>query len=125
MEDLVGVSMKLTARNATRIVKRISRMLITRGAAMDPYCRHALGDCLELYADAKGELNDAAKDVFEYRDCFKANVEVSAAMDSASTCEDGFRERRYRSGHPLAVENEVFFRLTAVLLSFINMLHYN
>ncbi|CAN0908299.1 Putative invertase inhibitor [Linum grandiflorum] len=92
---------------------------------MDGYQRRALQDCLELYSDAKAALIDAMKDVLEYGDYYKANVEASSAMDSSDTCEEGFREKR--SGvvvsSPLSRENSVFFRLTAIVLSFINMLH--
>ncbi|CAN1173776.1 Putative invertase inhibitor [Linum perenne] len=121
LEQLVDHTINLTVVNATRINSRISRMLSVKN--MDGYKRRALQDCLELYSDAKAALVEARKDVSEYGDYYKANVEASSAMDSSVTCEEGFREKRGVVSDPLSLENLVFFRLTAIVLSFINMLH--
>jgi pectinesterase inhibitor-like protein len=55
------------------------------------------------------------------KDYSKANIDASAAMDSSSTCEDGFREREGVVS-PLTKETNTFFQLTAIMLAFINML---
>ncbi|XP_015580600.1 putative invertase inhibitor [Ricinus communis] len=119
LEELVLISVELTISNSTNIKSYISQLLYQKN--MDTYTRGALKDCLELYSNANSKLHEAIRDSMKLKDYFKANLDVSAAMDSSSTCEDGFKEKRGVVS-PLTKENNVFFQLTAVVLSFINML---
>ncbi|OAY29782.1 putative invertase inhibitor [Manihot esculenta] len=118
LEDLLHISIALTKSNSTTIISSISKLLKQQN--LDSYTREALEDCLELYCDAKSELNEAMWDL-KKKDYFKANIDVSSAMDSSSTCENGFNEKKGIVS-PLSKENYVFFQLTAIVLAFINML---
>ncbi|XXG51011.1 hypothetical protein AAC387_Pa02g4882 [Persea americana] len=57
----------------------------------DAYDRDCLDVCLELYTDAKSTLRDSPKSL-EEKSYSDANEWMSAVMDFAVTCEDGFRE---------------------------------
>ncbi|KAJ9152587.1 hypothetical protein P3X46_026141 [Hevea brasiliensis] len=118
LEELVNISIKLTISNATNISSSISQLLNQKN--LDAYTRGALQDCLELYSDANSELNEAMCDL-KKKDYFKANIDVSSAMDSSTTCEDGFKEKKGMVS-PLTKENNAFFQWTAIVLAFINML---
>ena len=118
LEELVEISTVLAMSKATNISRYISQLL--KAQNLDKYHTSALQDCLELYADANSTLHDS-KCVLKSKDYSKANIDASAAMDSSSTCEDGFKEREGVVS-PLTKENNTFFQLTAIMLAFINML---
>ncbi|KAL1177111.1 hypothetical protein V6Z11_A03G008800 [Gossypium hirsutum] len=57
---------------------------------------------------------------FEGKDYGTANAEISSAMDAPDTCEEQFKEKKgYVS--PLTKENNNFFQLLAIVLSFMNL----
>ncbi|KAJ4846833.1 hypothetical protein Tsubulata_004630 [Turnera subulata] len=118
LEELLNITLHLTISNATNIASSIKQLL--DGKNFDPYTRGALKDCLELYLDADSSLHDAICD-FKSKDYFKANLDASAAMDSAITCEDDFKEKKGVVS-PLTRENDTFFQLTAMVLAFLKML---
>lgn len=118
LEELVEISTVLAMSKATNISCYISQLL--KAQNLDKYYTSALQDCLELYADANSTLHESMCDL-KSKDYSKANIDASAAMDSSSTCEDGFREREGVVS-PLTKETNTFFQLTAIMLAFINML---
>ncbi|CAK7356222.1 unnamed protein product [Dovyalis caffra] len=118
LEELVEISTKLAISNVTNISYYISQLLNAK--SIDKYTAGALQDCLELYSDANSTLHDFILDL-KSKAYFKANVDVSTAMDSSSTCENGFKERT-GAVFPSTKENDTFFPLTAIIIAFINML---
>ncbi|KAJ8755452.1 hypothetical protein K2173_019250 [Erythroxylum novogranatense] len=118
LEELTAISFEMTISNATSITSRITKLL--GGNNWDAFARIALKDCYELYSDANSSLHEAV-DGLEAKDYYKANIDVSAAMDSSATCEDGFKEKKGEVS-PLTKENNKFFQLTAMILAFITFL---
>ncbi|WCJ20717.1 Plant invertase/pectin methylesterase inhibitor superfamily protein [Euphorbia peplus] len=121
LEELVHISMKAALSNSTNIKSYISK-LVKNQKNLDRYSRGALQDCYDLYSSANSRLHEAVYDV-KSKDYRKANVDVSASMDTSATCEDGFKDIINKGMlSPLTNQNAVFFQLNAILLSFINML---
>ncbi|XP_050234820.1 putative invertase inhibitor [Mercurialis annua] len=121
LEGLVLISIKLTISNSTNIISHISQLL--KHKKMDPYINGALKDCLEHYSNANSELHEAISDLTKSKkDYSKANIDVSAAMDLSTTCEDGFKEKKGVVS-PLKKENKMFFQMTAIILSFMKLMH--
>lgn len=77
-----------------------------------------LNDCFELYSDAIPTLKQTVRD-YKLKRYEEANIEMSAVMDSAVTCEDGFGERSIVS--PLTKRSNDTFQLSAIALSIINI----
>ncbi|KAK8626223.1 hypothetical protein V6N13_133874 [Hibiscus sabdariffa] len=115
--DLVKVAIETAISNSNSIGSLITKLLSNKG--LDPYVRSCLQDCSELYSDAGSSLAKGEK-AFEGKDYGTANSVISAAMDSASTCEDQFKEKKGVVS-PLTKENNSFFQLNAISLAFINM----
>ncbi|KAL4335230.1 hypothetical protein GQ457_07G011080 [Hibiscus cannabinus] len=115
--DLVKVAIETAISNSNSIGSLITKLLSNKG--LDPYVRSCLQDCSELYSDAGSSLAKGEK-AFEGKDYGTANSVISAAMDSSSTCEDQFKEKKGVVS-PLTKENNNFFRLNAISLAFINM----
>ncbi|KAI3441920.1 PMEI domain-containing protein [Psidium guajava] len=119
IEDLALMSINLTISNATEISSRILKLL--QNKRLSHFAQDCLMACSELYSDACSKLRGVVDD-FGSRDYYKANVDVSAVMDAAVTCEDGFKERKGLVS-PLTKENDMFFQMNAISLAFIAMLH--
>uniref|UniRef100_F6HTC9 Pectinesterase inhibitor domain-containing protein n=1 Tax=Vitis vinifera TaxID=29760 RepID=F6HTC9_VITVI len=120
LEELGVIAVELALSNATYINWYISNKLLQE-KGFDPYAKACLKDCHELYSDAIPELKDVLDD-FKDKDYYKANIELSAAMEASTTCEDGYKERKGEVS-PLAKEDNNFFQLCAIALAFTNMLH--
>lgn len=120
LEELGVIAVELALSNATYINWYISNKLLQE-KGFDPYAKACLKDCHELYSDAIPELKDVLDD-FKDKDYYKANIELSAAMEASTTCEDGYKERKGEVS-PLAKEDTNFFQLCAIALAFTNMLH--
>ncbi|OUZ99184.1 Pectinesterase inhibitor domain [Macleaya cordata] len=120
--DLKGlglISINLTKTNATHTNLYIKKLLNQK--QISQYCKIRLIDCLDLYSDAIISLKNAIKD-FTSRHNFEANIEVSAAMDASTTCEDGFDEmKKCSEASPLTKRNNDMFQLAAISLAIINM----
>lgn len=119
IEDLALVSIDLTISNATKIRSFVSKILKGEKPPVlaDPRARLCLKDCLQIYSDAIYDLHKARQN-FRARDFASVGVEISAAMDAPSTCEDGFGEMKGRPVSPLTLVNQAFFQWTAISLSF-------
>ncbi|KAK6930447.1 Pectinesterase inhibitor domain [Dillenia turbinata] len=105
------------------ISPKISELL--KDPKLSPKAKTALQDCSKLYSDATDQLKVALSS-YNSKDYGKANVYASAAMDAASTCEDGFKELGETC--PITQENHDYFELGAISLSFtcfgdINLIH--
>ncbi|KAJ8640559.1 hypothetical protein MRB53_017253 [Persea americana] len=90
LEGLGTISMQLTMALVKKSEAHIKWLM--ESGRFDGYDRDCLDVCLELHSDLKSTLRETLKALEEksYRD---ANVWVSAVMDVAVTCEDGFREK--------------------------------
>ncbi|XP_062029364.1 putative invertase inhibitor [Rosa rugosa] len=118
LEQLVALTLNFTISNATSINSTISKLLLDK--KFDEYAKECLQDCLELYSDAVPTLQEAVG-AFKAKDYGKANIEISAAMDASSTCEDGFMDKKGEV-YPLKRENDNFSQLNVISLAFINTL---
>lgn len=76
--------------------------------------RSCLETCFELYDDALSGVKLAMKS-YSNKKYYDANVQMSAVMDSATTCEDGFNERKGVVS-PLTARNNATFQLSAIVL---------
>lgn len=121
LEDLVGLSIRLTKSNGTNIISIISKHL--KNQTHGEYVRACLQDCFDLYNDSLSSLEDAMVAFNESKDFDTANINVSAAMDDSVTCEDQFKEKKGESEtSPLTKENHVYFQLNVISLAFIEMI---
>lgn len=77
-----------------------------------------LKDCVELYTDAIGSLNDALANA-KSRDYRTANINLSAALDAPTTCETGFKEGKKQS--PVTNENNILSQKIVIPLAFSNI----
>lgn len=118
IEDLTLMSLNLTISNATKIGSRISKLL--QNKRLGHFARDCLTTCLKLYSDANSTLRGVVDD-FGSRDYDTANAYISAALDAAVTCEDGFKERKGVVS-PLTKENDMFVQMNAISLAFIELL---
>ncbi|CAL9224342.1 unnamed protein product [Arabidopsis halleri] len=127
LSSLALVPMLQALDNATATASTIQQLLISdddggfRGAC--------LRDCLELYQDAADRLEEAVRVFIARKELGTVNVMVTTAMESAMTCEDGFRDRDGYSGggammwtSPIGGENYKLFKLGQIALCIINML---
>jgi len=129
LSSLALVPMLQALDNATATASTIQQLLISdddgsfRGAC--------LRDCLELYEDATDRLEEAVRVFITRKELGTVNVMVSAAMESAVTCENGFRERDDGDGDgggvmtwtsPIGGENHKLFEFGQIALCIINML---
>ncbi|CAA7017609.1 unnamed protein product [Microthlaspi erraticum] len=78
-----------------------------------------LKDCVELYTDAIGSLNDALASA-KSGDYSSANVNLSAALDAPNTCETGFKEGKHLKS-PVTNENNILFQKIVIPLAFSNI----
>ncbi|ESQ47197.1 hypothetical protein EUTSA_v10027940mg [Eutrema salsugineum] len=117
--------------NATATASTIQVLMSDGGGFEDDgFGRACLRDCLELYEDAADRLEEAVRVYVTKEQRDTVNVMVSAAMEAAVTCEDGFKERDGGDGGGGAMtwtsaiggENYQLFELGQVALCIINML---
>ncbi|KAG7543796.1 Pectinesterase inhibitor domain [Arabidopsis thaliana x Arabidopsis arenosa] len=128
LSSLALVPMLQALDNATATASTIQQLLISED---DSGFRGAcLRDCLELYEDAADRLEEAVRVFITRKELGTVNVMVTAAMESAVTCEDGFREGDDGDGgggvmtwtSPIGGENYKLFKLGQIALCIINML---
>ncbi|KAI3981299.1 hypothetical protein MKX01_004563 [Papaver californicum] len=125
LQQLGIISMELSLRNATHINSYIEKLLNDKD--IDDFSRieKYLRDCLELYGDASSYIEEAIK-AFDAYDSFSANIKMSAAMDSSTTCEDGFKDNNQNPAvSPLVREDYDFFQLTAISLAITNLVRHS
>ncbi|GKU88557.1 hypothetical protein SLEP1_g2807 [Rubroshorea leprosula] len=118
LRQLGIISLRLLRRNVTQTRSHIKEILHDR--KLDPFIRSCLLDCFDLYSNAVPLTRKAIK---EYRGkrYYNVNIDVSAVMDTPTTCEDGFKEKE-GAVSPLTKRDNDNFELSAISLSIINML---
>ncbi|KAL5724307.1 hypothetical protein ACHQM5_007584 [Ranunculus cassubicifolius] len=117
LRELGNVSLNLTKSNASHTLGYINNLLKRN---MKPDMKSCLTSCQELYANSISSLNEAMNCVGNQH-FDDANIQVTAAMDAPTTCEDGFREGK-GTVSPLSKRNSDAFQLGAISLTIINML---
>lgn len=117
LEDLVGMSIKITKSNGTNIISKVLKLL--RNQSFDQYAKACLRDCFDLYTDSLSDLEDAMV-ALKSKDLDTAGIKVSAALDNSVTCEDQFKDKKGETS-PLTKENYVYFQLNVISLAFIQI----
>lgn len=74
----------------------------------EPNLNACLSDCLELYSNTIGDLEDAEED-YQSRKYREASEETDEVLTSLTNCEDGFKEKGLRS--PLTERSNHAFQL--------------
>ncbi|EEF46197.1 putative invertase inhibitor [Ricinus communis] len=80
-----------------------------------------LGDCVQEYNDAVGDLQEAA-DALKVKSLENVKTLVSSAMTDSDTCEEGFKEMELGDGSPLADRSQYFSKLCSNLLAITHLL---
>ncbi|MCL7026150.1 hypothetical protein MKW94_014531 [Papaver nudicaule] len=114
--DLLGlgvISMQTCLQNATSIHSFIDQIL--KDGKEAPEAKPLIMSCLGLYSDAIRSVKKAIKN-FKIKDYNSANIEMSAAMDASTGCEDGFKEVLNQALTPLTKQDDEFFQLTGISL---------
>lgn len=106
------ISIRLTRYNLTDTRCHIKQLLMNK--KLDKYVRSCLEACFELYDDALPSIKLAMK-AYSDKKFYDANIQVSAVMDAATTCEDGFHEKTGVVS-PLTDRNNATFQLSAIVL---------
>ncbi|XP_047306675.1 putative invertase inhibitor [Impatiens glandulifera] len=109
--------MELTIKNATSTVSTIENMLIEKDIDLDVFAVARLGDCLQLYREGVTMMLDAIGAFYSQR-YRVANLLMTAAMDGASTCDDGFGGG---GESPLSKQYYDLFQLSDVALCIIRL----
>ncbi|CAH9128112.1 unnamed protein product [Cuscuta epithymum] len=118
LRGLATIDIRLIRYNLTDTRCYIKHLLKTnRGGGRLRMC---LADCLDMYAGAIPDAKQAMKD-FNSRRFADANTRLSAVMDAATTCEDGFSEFNGVVS-PLTKRNNDTFQLTAIALSLLKII---
>ncbi|XP_074382422.1 putative invertase inhibitor [Apium graveolens] len=112
LKGLGMISIRLTRYNLTDTRCHIKQLLMNK--KLDKYVRSCLETCFELYDDALSTIKLAMKS-YSNKKYYDANIQVSAVMDTATTCEDAFNERKGVVS-PLTARNNATFQLSAIVL---------
>ncbi|GFZ00878.1 hypothetical protein Acr_14g0005130 [Actinidia rufa] len=118
LQGLALIAMELALENATNTISKIESLL-SRGE-FDTFTLWCLKDCMELYRDGVSMLVTSIG-VFMIEQYDVADLLLSAVVETASTCEDGFKEREGEAS-PLTAENDNLSQLGAIALCIINLL---
>ncbi|XP_047315016.1 putative invertase inhibitor [Impatiens glandulifera] len=119
LRGLGSIAIRLVRYNLTD-TRCETKMLLKNNLTMDPFVKSCLMDCFDLYSDAMLSVKQAMKS-FNFQRYDDANIQISSIMDAASTCEDGFKERKGLVS-PLKKRNDDAFALSAIVLSIMNLL---
>ncbi|CAI9765119.1 unnamed protein product [Fraxinus pennsylvanica] len=118
LQELGMISIRLINCNVTDTQFYIKNLI--KNKKWGSYTKQCLRDCFELYSDAIPSAKEAMKYYSKnlYSD---ANIQLSSILDDATTCEDGFKEKKGVVS-PLTKRNGDTFQLSAIALSAVNML---
>ncbi|KAA0039956.1 putative invertase inhibitor [Cucumis melo var. makuwa] len=111
------LSIGLLYRNVTSTCHHITKLV--KNKKLDPFVKSCLDDCLELYSDAIPTVKQAMRD-YKSKRYDDVNVAIGSVMDAATTCEDGFKERKGVAS-PLKKRDENAFELGAIVLSIMSL----
>ncbi|KAF9590420.1 hypothetical protein IFM89_035255 [Coptis chinensis] len=112
VQELGIIALELATINATNTVTSIQKMLTRK--TFGPHASLCLKDCLELYSDVIPTLSDSVRALVNNNE-YTANIMISAAMEAATTCQDGFEEEEGEV-RPLVNDNNDFFQLCDIAL---------
>ncbi|KAL2478051.1 Plant invertase/pectin methylesterase inhibitor superfamily protein [Forsythia ovata] len=117
LQEIGKISIRLIQYNMTDTRFYIKNLI--KNKKWDSYTKQCLSDCFELFSDAIPSVKKAMK-YYNKKLYGDANVQLSAVMDDATTCEDGFNERGVVS--PLTKRTGDAFQLSAIALSAVYIL---
>ncbi|KAL5551238.1 hypothetical protein UlMin_001414 [Ulmus minor] len=118
LQGLALIAMDLALKNATNTISSIEELLSKK--TLDPFAIGCLNDCLDLYSWGVSTLKDAIR-AFLIEEFDTANVWISAVMEDAGTCEDGFGEKEGEVS-PLTNENYDLAQLCDIALCITHLL---
>ncbi|KAM0048414.1 putative pectinesterase inhibitor domain-containing protein [Helianthus debilis subsp. tardiflorus] len=117
VRGLGKISLQLTHTNVSDTRSHIKNLLKKKASSSQ---KMRLDDCFELYSDAVTDIKHAMKS-YKSKHYDEANVLISSVMDAATTCENGFKEKR-NVVSPLTKRNNETFELCGIGLSIIHIL---
>ncbi|KAI7995758.1 hypothetical protein LOK49_LG11G02213 [Camellia lanceoleosa] len=121
LQGLALIAMELALENTTDTMSSIEKML--KSGEFDPFALRCLKDCVELYGEGVPMLaNSIGAFLAEQYDA--AKLLLSAVMEVASTCEDGFVEEEGEAS-PLTKENSDLFRLVDIAVCIIDSITFD
>ncbi|CAI9102101.1 OLC1v1000310C1 [Oldenlandia corymbosa var. corymbosa] len=95
LRGLGMINLRLIRYNVTDTRCHV-KQLLKNNPRLDPYVKNCLNDCFDLYSDAIDYSKQAMKS-YNSKKFDDANVQISAVLDAATTCEDGFKEKKVHS----------------------------
>lgn len=116
LETLGSVTLKLVTKKLTDTKSYIEDL---KNDDPEPNLNACLSDCLELYSNTIGDLEDAEED-YQSRKYREASEETDEVLTSLTNCEDGFKEKGLRS--PLTERSNHAFQLSAIAINILRML---
>ncbi|GAA0161432.1 hypothetical protein LIER_17748 [Lithospermum erythrorhizon] len=120
LRGLEIIAIRLLRYNVTDTRCFIKQLVTTKN--WNQFYKNRLNDCYELYSDAIPSVKKAMQS-FSGKLYDDANIQISAVMDAATTCEDGFKEGGNEAlSSPLKKRNDDMFQLGAIALSFLGIL---
>ncbi|XP_006354637.1 putative invertase inhibitor [Solanum tuberosum] len=121
LRGLGMISIRLIRYNVTDTRCHVKMLLKDKN--LDFYNRSRLKVCLDLYSDAIPTIKLAMKS-YNMKKYYDANIQISAIIATATTCEDGFKEKE-GAVSPLTKRNDNTFQLSAIALSVMNLVMNN
>ncbi|KAL4636858.1 hypothetical protein ACB092_03G038200 [Castanea dentata] len=116
LQTIAKVALKYTAAKAQAVNAEVTKL---QGSAKDEGLKEALTDCAENYGDAIDQIQSSttALGSKKYND---VKTWVSAAMNDAASCEQGFQDQSVKS--PIASLSTAFTQLSSNVLAITNHL---
>lgn len=115
-------SIRLVQYNVTDTMSHV-KMLLLKDKKLDSHNTSCLKACLEVYSNAIASIKHATKS-YNTKQYYDANIQISAVIADATTCEDGFMEKQ-GGVSPLTKRNDNTIQLSSVALSVVNFMFYN
>ncbi|KAF3795782.1 putative invertase inhibitor [Nymphaea thermarum] len=117
MHGLDAIVMEMGVTNATSTLSYISKLLTQK---TDPYTKARLKDCNELYSNTIDSFKSGIENLGAKR-YDDVNMEISAAMTNADTCETGFTEGD-GGASPLTKQNQNLVKLGGLALQILELI---
>lgn len=117
VRGLGKISLRLAHDNVTDTKNHIKNLLRKKCHSS---IKMRLDDCFELYSNAVTDIKQAMRN-YKSEHYDDANILISSVMDAATTCENGFKEKRGILS-PLTKRNNATFELCGIGLSIIHIL---
>ncbi|KAF3772581.1 putative invertase inhibitor [Nymphaea thermarum] len=117
LTGLDAIAMEMGLKNATSTLSYISKLLNQK---TDPYTKACLKDCKELYSSTIDSFKSGIENLGAKR-YDDVNVEISAAMTNADTCETGFTDGD-GGASPLTKQNQNLMNLGSLALAILKLI---